>query len=280
MKYFIERNNLLNNNFSLDLQQLKKYFFQTYRYFEERGFFEVAFSGVFKKDPYSYREKQVLPPSMSPTPEIYFMNHLRKTKIYPIFEFYQKYTEEELFSVIEILFNHICFYDDEKNEYISTDAQEEFATHMNNLLRFYKGGYYLDTKYGFILEQPNDAVVELLNTKIPNETEEIVVEQLKTAMRMYYRFDANAESKKKAINILADVLEPLREELKILLNEEFGVNKNNHDKLIFDVVNNYNIRHNNGKQLLHYNKAIWYDWMMQYYTSVILTYYRLKNVSN
>lgn len=81
--------------------------------------------------------------------------------------------------------------------------------------------------------------------------------------------------KKKAINILADILEPLRENLKELLNNEYEVNKNSHDKLIFEVVNQFNIRHNNQKQITGYSREIWYDWMMQYYTSVIITYYRL-----
>ncbi|GIO28274.1 hypothetical protein J43TS3_28850 [Ornithinibacillus bavariensis] len=93
---------------------------------------------------------------------------------------------------------------------------------------------------------------------------------------MFYRFNANEESKKKAINILSDILEPLREELKDLLNNEYEVNKNSHDKLIFEVVNQFIIRHNNQKQRTEYSREIWYDWMMQYYTSVITTYYRLK----
>lgn len=42
-------------------------------------------------------------------------------------------------------------------------------------------------------------------------------EQLATATEMYYRFDANLEQKK-AINILADILESEREEVKDTLN--------------------------------------------------------------
>ena len=52
------------------------------------------------------------------------------------------------------------------------------------------------------------------------------------------------KEKRKAINLLADILEPLRNELKNILNEEWEFNKNLHDNLIFEIVNNFNIRHN------------------------------------
>jgi hypothetical protein len=84
------------------------------------------------------------------------------------------------------------------------------------------------------------------------------------------------EEKKKAINILADILEKEREPLKELLNSEYEVGKNEHDKLIFGIVNGFNIRHNRADQKGDYSREIWYDWMMQYYTSVIIAYYKLQ----
>ena len=47
--------------------------------------------------------------------------------------------------------------------------------------------------------------------------------------------------------------------------------------MIFGIVNGYNIRHNRADQKNDYSKEIWYDWMMQYYTSVIIAFYKLKN---
>ena len=62
--------------------------------------------------------------------------------------------------------------------------------------------------------------------------------------------------------------------------QEYEVPKNEHDKLIFSIVNGYNIRHNRAGQKSDYRKEIWYDWMMQYYTSVIIAFYKLKNKHN
>lgn len=274
--YYAERNNLLNSDFSIDLDELKDYFIQVYRYFDNRKLFDVAYNGVWKSEMYSNEEFLLHPPTMSPSPEIFFMNHLNKSDVYPIWEYYDTYNEADLFTVIEILYDNISSYDYKVGNFIKDDYKKEFAIHINNLLKRYKSGYYLNEKYGFIMEQPNDSINALMQAEVPESMDDDVMEQLKTSVKMYYRFDSNEELKKKAINILADILEPLREDLKSILNEEYEINKNDHDKLIFGIVNGFNIRHNDKKQLTEYNKPIWYDWMMQYYTSVIFTYYRLK----
>lgn len=143
--------------------------------------------------------------------------------------------------------------------------------------RSYKDGYYLERSNGFIMEMPNKALQEQLSYD-GAELSEDVLEQLKSASRMYYRFDTDMEAKKKPINILADILEKVRDDLKETLNQEYDVSKNEHDRLIFGIVNEYNIRHNKADQKTDYSREIWYDWMMQYYTSTIITYCKLKKV--
>ena len=132
---------------------------------------------------------------------------------------------------------------------------------------------YWDDEKGYLFWRSKTAVKSFDGFDLPGS----IYEQLATATEMYYRFDANLEQKKKAINILADILESEREEVKDTLNAEYEVPKNEHDKLIFGIVNGYNIRHNRADQKNDYSKEIWYDWMMQYYTSVIIAFYKLKN---
>ena len=164
----------------------------------------------------------------------------------------------------------------EIDQFENEAQKEEFAEQINNILRAYKEGYYLEPTNGFIMQIPNGALREQLEYD-GSDLPDSVYEQLATATEMYYRFDANLEQKKKAINILADILESEREEVKDTLNAEYEVPKNEHDKLIFGIVNGYNIRHNRADQKNDYSKEIWYDWMMQYYTSVIIAFYKLKN---
>lgn len=50
---------------------------------------------------------------------------------------------------------------------------------------------------------------------------------------------------------------------------------NEHDKMIFGIVNSYKIRHNNDKQFDEYNKKVWYEWMFHYYLSTVHAVLRL-----
>lgn len=275
MQYYAERHGLIINDFNIDFEQLKGCFLQTYNFFNNKGYFECAEKGIWISKSYSQEEEQIIPPSLEPSAEVFFINHLHDSQIYPIWEYCEYYTEEILFTVIEILYNHIAYYDYQKSEIISVEPKKEFEEHINNILRFYKTGYYLESVQGFILKIPNEALKNLLQEDVSQIFEDETLTKLRSAVKLYYRFDSNDELRKKAINILADVIEPIREQLKDLLNEEYEVNKNKHDKLIFDIVNNYNVRHNNENQKKNYSKEIWYDWMMQYYTSTIITYYKL-----
>lgn len=176
------------------------------------------------------------------------------------------------------MYDHISTYDYSNSKVEKELAQEEFSEYVNNILKAYKDGYYLVPTTGFIMEQPNQALKRQLEYDGQDMPQD-VYEQLKSASQNYYRFDADIESKKKAIASLADILENVRTEAKELFNSEFHVPKNEHDKLIFDVVNNYNIRHNNQFQKNDYSKDIWYDWMMQYYTSTIIAFFNVKNAN-
>jgi len=266
---------LLKNQLHIDFNELLQYFRQVHKYFWDKECFEVATKGVWRQIPYMQDTEQILPPSLLPSPEVYFATHLQDKEVWPIWQYLEEYDEQTLFSVIEILYDHIGVYNYETDEFESKIAKAEYAEQINNILGAYKDGYYLEPTNGFIMQMPNGVLREQLEYD-GSEMQDSVYEQLATATEMYYRFDANLEQKKKAINILADILESEREAVKDILNEEYEVPKNEHDKLIFGIVNAYNIRHNRADQKGEYSKGIWYDWMMQYYTSVIITFYKLK----
>lgn len=274
--YYAQRNNLLNDhNIHIDLDELREYFFKIYKYFNNKKCFEVAFNGAYEEDDYG-RMKQVKSPLLKPSPDIFFLNHLNSMEIYPIDECYQWYTEKDLFTIIEILYDNIGYYDFENSKFITEEPKEEFLEHINNILKLYSDGYMLEKSNGFIMKIPNQAISELLREDVSCINDDGIIEQMKSATEKYYRFGSTLDDKKGAIKILADILEPLREELKKIFGTDLGVNKNIHDKLIFEIVNKFNIRHNDISQNKEYKKDVWYDWMMQYYTSVILTYYKLK----
>lgn len=266
MEYYISRERLYKDNFEIKLNSLRYSFYQIFDYFNKKGCFNNAFG--IRKNPDSKL--------LAPSPEVFFLLQTRSDRIYPIDIYYGSYKEEELFTVIEILCD--CIEDDPHEFFLVEDVSKmEFTQHINSVLRFYKGGYYLNPENGYIGKLPNDSLKNLLEEDISFINDKSVIDQFKSSIKMYFRFDSTLEDKKKAINELAFILEPLREQLKDLLNEEYGINKNLHDSLIFNIVNNFNIRHNNENQCKNYSLEIWYDWMIQYYSSVIITYFKLLN---
>lgn len=278
-KYYAERNGLLEGRLQLTLAELLEHFRQTYNYFNNKGYFDVAFTGIYQEDRWTHERTQIVFPSMAPSPEVFFNIHLQSKQVWPVCEYIEYYDEVTLFSVIEILYDHIAKFNYDESKIETDKAKAEYTEMLNNLLRAYKTGYYLVPTTGFVMEQPNEALEKQL-TYDGEGMPEGVYEQLKSASQSFYRFDADLESKKKAIASLADILEYVRAEVKDLFNSEYGVPKNEHDKLIFDIVNNYNIRHDNQRQKTSYSKDIWYEWMMQYYTSVIIAFYKLKSEVN
>lgn len=270
----MERSGLINQTFKLSDDELIDYFIHIYRYFDNKGYFNSAKKGVWFSKPFS-EDIQILAPTLAPSPEVYFLNHLQDSQIWPIYEYAPDYTNDILFTVIEILYDHIAFYDYENEELIKEKPRSEFAEYINNILKMYGDGYYLESTQGFIMKLPNKALKHQLSYNgedMPSD----VFKQLSAATNMYYRFDANLEEKKKAINILADIYEKERIIVKELFNQEYELSKNGHDKLFFGVVNEFNIRHNRADQKTEYSREIWYEWMMQYYTSVIIAFYKLK----
>lgn len=271
-EYYSERNGLLNKDFTINLNQLREMFLSTYEYFYNKKAFHGAFFGVFKNS--AECRKQISPPLMSPSPDVFFSIKMQSHKIYPIDENYKRYDEATIFSVIEILYDYIGIYNFEIDEFEQEETQREYCELFNDILRFYGEGYYLEPKSGFIMKTPNIALQEQLSCDcehIPND----ILERMRSATKSFYRFDSDMEMKKKAICTLADILESVRNPLKEKLNQAYEINKDDHDKLIFDIVNNFKFRHDKAKQLTGYSRDIWYDWAMQYYTSVIIAYYKL-----
>ena len=273
MNYYNERNGLMKKCLEIDLEKLKDYFRQTYIYFVNRGYFEFAIKGAWEKP--AYQDAYLVePPTFIPSAEVYFANKLQNAEVWPVHMNIENYDEATLFTVIEILYDHIAVYDRSREKVVKDYPRKEFSEQINNLLKAYKDGYYLEPTSGYIMRIPNQALQEQLKERTDDMPDD-VIDKLSAATRMYYRFDSSMEEKKKAINILADILENVRDDVKDIFDKEH-LGKKPHDSLIFNIVNGFNIRHNKKGQKTEYSKDIWYDWMMQYYTSVIIAYYKIK----
>lgn len=273
--YLQRQGKLLDQGIEIGFKELKKYFNQIVKYHWRKRDLQLAFYGLDITNEWGDTMKEI-PLTLAPSPAIYFLHHTGKANYYNIEDNYMSYTEAELFTIIEILYEHIAVYNEATGEIETKEVKEEFSNAINNILQFYKDGYVLEGKQGIILEKPNDAIINLLQSEPPESMNDDILSKFQHALKQYYRYsNNNLENKKNAIITIAGILENVREDLKEVLNREYNAKKNNHDKLIFDIVNNFDMRHDNEKQKTEYSKEVWYDWMMQYYSSLVMTYYRL-----
>lgn len=164
-QYYAERNGLIDDSFSLSFSDLKNYFGQTYDYFLKKGCFQAAFGRITLENNSQGVIRRIVDPSMKPSPEAYFAVRFHNKNIWPIEDRYEKYDEGTLFTVIEVLYDHIAVFNPMTGELDKHEVQDEFAQRINALLKLYKKGYYLVSSSGFIMEQPNQALKEQLRYK-------------------------------------------------------------------------------------------------------------------
>jgi hypothetical protein len=263
MQYYGVRNGKINmQDLKIPLYKFRSFFLDTYTYFEDRGYFRLAFVG--------YKNK---PRLMKPSPEAFLFHHIGNKKVFPIDEFAHNFDKVTLFTLIEILHQYIWKIEEfDDFDYFGEDtntAQEEFRNEINKFLIHLEDGYLLSDN-GYIINLPEDGLGNLISSDLPPQTSDTVTEQVETAIKMFFKYDSNLEEKRKSINILADILEPYREELKSYTTDK-------HDTMIFGIVNNYGIRHNNLKQKENYEKPVWYEWMFHYYLSTVHAVLKLKD---
>lgn len=109
------------------------------------------------------------------------------------------------------------------------------------MLRLGDPGFELDAQ-GQVIERAPEAFSTLLNAPIPPGTEhDKVITRIDTAVSKFRLRGSSIEDKRHAVRDLADVLELLRPDINqsMLSNDEAD---------LFNLANNFSIRHNNRQQ--------------------------------
>ena len=254
--FYAVRNRHINlNEIKISFNKFREFFVDTYMYFEEKGYFKLALQGYHST-----------PRLMAPSPEAFIFKHLGINNVFPI-SYEYKGNKVATFTLIEILHKYIRKIE-AFDIYEEEEAQQEFRDMINKYLICLDDGYLL-TESGYIINLPEDGLGNLITQDLPGNTDDSTTQKVETAIKMFFRYDSNESEKMKAINLLADILEPYRDSLKSITTES-------HDKLIFQLVNKYGIRHNNFEQRTDYDKTIWYEWMFHYYLSTVHATLRLN----
>lgn len=244
---------------------LKALFGAVFCQFEEKQYFDQAFG-------FHCVDAGWMPGTTGQKPEVYFLRHLRKPHLWPIKENLNSYSEDDLFDVIELLYDLISkplegtyhSWNDCGMHYSTfnqASGQAEFRAEINDILSDYKTGHEL-AENGEIVEKGDKGVETLLSARLPTAAGGEIQQRLEEAIALFRRRHATLTDRHNAVRMLADILEELRPRLRNAL-----LKKDESD--LFNIANNFEIRHRNEKQKGKYDKSLWLSWMFYFYLATL-----------
>ncbi|WP_068505807.1 hypothetical protein [Paenibacillus kribbensis] len=253
-----------NTGENFPIETLRELIFRTYHFFYEKEYFQEAFGKMCV-------DAGLISGTCGSDIQGYFLRKLRKHSIWPIDDFYTKYSDDDIFDVIELLFDLVSkpiegTYHDwsdcgwHYSDFDKNLGQEEFRVEINEILRDYKQGYELSND-GEVLLLGDKGLSFLLEAKIPEYDLNNVDNRVEVAILKFRRYRASLNERKDAVRDLADVLEYLRPQIK-----DHMLSKDESE--LYNIANNFAIRHHNDKQKKDYD-ALWLSWIFYIYLSTI-----------
>jgi hypothetical protein len=202
--------------------------------------------------------------------------------LWPIEQNIGFYTEDDVFDMIEFLYDCIsvpsdgiyhpynnCGY----HEYKAFDkeaARQEYQLKINEILAHYSSGYEL-SEQGCILILVERGFDNLLEAAFPDNIEDSQLIQSKINHAVdKYRRGRKIEERRDGIRELADILELLRPKIK-----ELNLKQDESD--IFNLLNNFGIRHFNSVQKNDYDASIFYSALFYHFLSMLHMCIRLMD---
>jgi len=270
--YYSVRTGKITPDQEVNFEVLKKLFSVTYNKLNTDGYFQKYF-GIDCQNGY-------IPGELGKEIDAIMFVNLRKDNLYPIYKNLPNYTEDDFFDVIEFLYDHCSkglngHYHNWNNcghhyeEFNDIEGQKHYRELLNPILQEYKDGFEI-SESGEILILSDNGLSNLFEADIPTNDKENISNKINSAILKFRRHKSTLDDRREAIRELADVLEFLRPAIKQHLNK-----KDEND--IFNIANNFGIRHHNKDQQTEYDKAIWYSWIFYYYLATLHAVLRMTN---
>lgn len=247
----------------LSLQDTLGLFVRLYSQLYEDGYFHEAF-GFFCVDAGDI-------PGKVRDPDLEMLLTIRKKDLWPIQEKAQFYSEDDFFDVLEFLYLYVSKpIDGTMHSYnqcgmhwetfSQTSGQAEFRSRVNAVLAHYEHNYELSA-IGEILHKPEAGFEPIFDAELPSKDLNILSRVTSATMR-YRRHGSTVDDRRQAVRDLADVFEYLRPQVKTLLTSS-------DERDLFNIANNFGVRHHNDKQRTDYDAGIWLSWMFYFFLSTI-----------
>ncbi len=273
-KYYAERKGLASN-ISLDFEKLRQAFFYIYKTLESKYYLQQAIGYVCVDAEDGYVQGR-----WGSNPKIFVLMELRNDSLWPISSNIRNYSESDLFTMIEFLHDHVSeptkgqyhTWNDCGWHYYEFDqevGQEEFRQQINRFLAVYDKGYNL-TQGGEIQIIPPSGMTPLITQPIVTQDPQNIDERVDYAVRTYLHHSSGLQEKKDAVRTLADVLEYLQKSNIRFTKKDEGT--------LFQIINEFDIRHHRKNQQGVYDKELFYEWMFYTFLASIklLVNYMLK----
>ena len=263
-RYYTSR----NNPKSLTVEGLYWKLQHLYLFFRDKDYFKekAEITGTYLPD--SIKHKAALSISFQPFP----IKNWPKENI----------TEDHVFDVIEFLYDHVSepgewvgmvsdtginYYDYEG--YNDKSGKKEFRNQVNVFLSDYKNGYEL-SEDGRILAMGSGALLQIFDAEIIPYDEINVDSKVREAIVRWRNRHLDMAERRQAIRELADVFEWLKKTKKL----SKAINHKD-ESAIFEIANNFSIRHHDPTQKKGYDESIWYSWIFHFYLATYHAVIRL-----
>lgn len=255
-KYYSLRAGTYPNIDGLTLNDTVDLFVRVYNQLKCDGYFDEAFGFYFEEiDSFiSGTIKDI---------DLEILLKIRKKNLWPLSTYASSYTGDDFFDIIEFLYQNVSKPIDGTSHWETfnrQDGQQEFRDKINSVLAHYKKKYELSER-GEILQKPDAGFELIFEADVPSEDKNII-ERINSATISFRRHGSTIDTRRQAVRDLADVLEYLKPQVKSLIN------KKDEDDL-FNIANNFGIRHHNDRQKTNYDAALWLSWMFYFYLSTI-----------
>lgn len=256
---------------TFDLVMLLKLFKSQFEQLSQGGYFQQSFG-------YWCVDSNDVPGSLGSDVNGVMMLELHKENLWPILTQCQEYSEDDFFDVVEFLHDNVskptdgffhsyggCGY--HYHSFDREEGQKEFRVRINRLLGAYKVPHEL-LPDGEVVSKADPGLEDLLKANLSSPEPVRVDARVEAAIAKFRRHRSSFEDRRDALRDLADVLEFLRPRLKSVLTSQDETD-------LFNIANNFGIRHHNDKQKTDYDESTWLSWIFYYYLATIHAALRL-----
>jgi hypothetical protein len=248
----------------LSLEDLRIILFSAYSYYEGNGYFVEAFG-------YECVDEGYVAGTVGGNIDVFVRMTLFNNELWPLDVRYMEYNEDDCFTMIEFLFDHVSkpnsknFHDWNNCGYHYSDfdkkaGQDDFRSRFVVPLERYGDGWEL-TEVGEIMSLPPSGMGTLLGATPPTD-DKTVLSRVADATSRFRRHGSTIKEREIAVRELADVLEWIKPHINDALMTKDSTE-------LYNIANNFGIRHMNQNQKLDYDKAVWLSWIFYHYLNTI-----------